>query len=449
MSKVIPSKFMSKGNVIGVDSLSHIKSEKIRLQVHGNNSITTYSPESQNELLFRIPAYANSFLNTEDTFLSFKVKTTGCNGTNYSIIGMGCPVFSRCVYRSSQGLIISEENNFHVLNRLFTIHSVHSGMTDEGVYENGDVTQSTKKAALGTSLQNSITYVLKFKSSLLDVNLASYLPLCMMDSGASGHAFDLELTLAPANECLKLALGSLTSTASYEITEPVMNLNVIRMTPELCSKYNQIACNEKEQITIPFKTYRCHSNSLTSATQQQLSIHEMATNIKRVWTVLTKVTNAIDDTENLGFFGSVRDTSIQIQEYNYKVGNQSMYSEPVSEVGNNNNNITLNHVKGGSFSHGKNTILTQPESDDSIYNCFEASSKKMFHTVCSFDYSNESTKGVVQGISTSTPLLITLKTNVAPNAYQLHSFVEIGYDLSIINGEIKYVEQKAGSNQVY
>jgi hypothetical protein len=448
MSKVIPSKFMSKGNAIGVDSLSHIKSEKIRLQVHGNNSTTTYSPESQNKLLFRIPSFANSFLNTEDTFLSFKVKTTGCNGTNYSVIGMGCPVFSRVVYRSSQGLVISEENNFHILNRIFTIHSVHSGMTDEGVYENGDVS-GNKRAALGTSLQNSITYILKFKSSLLDVNLASYLPLFMMDGGGSGHAFDVELTLAPPNECLRHGLGSLTSTASYEITEPVMNLNVIRMTPELCSKYNQIACNENEEITIPFKTFRNHSNSLTSATQQQLSIHEMATNIKRVWSVLTKVTNTIDDTENLGFFGSTRDSTIKIEEYNYKVGNQSMYSEPVSETLNGNNNITLNHVKGGSFSHGKNTILTQLESDDSIYNCFESNSKKMFHTVCSFDYSKESTKGVIQGISTSTPLLITLKTNVSPAAFQLHSFVEISYDLSIINGEIKYVEQKAGSNQVY
>jgi hypothetical protein len=283
---------------------------------------------------------------------------------------------------------------------------------------------------------------------LLDVDLASYLPLFMMDGGGSGHAFDVELTLAQPTECLVLALGSVT-TPSYTLSEPIMNLNILRMTPALFSKYNQIACNENEKITIPFKTYRCHSNSLTTVTRQQQSLHEMSTNIKRVWSVITKSTHAIDVEQNLGFYGSVNDASIQIEEYNYQVGNQFIFSEPVSENGNGNNNITLNHVKGGSFAHGKNTILTQPESDVYIHNCFEASSKKMFHTCCSFDYSKESTKGVVQGISTSTPLLITLKTNSAPNTYQLHSFVEIGYDLSIQNGELRYTEQKAGSNQVY
>jgi hypothetical protein len=446
-SRVIPSKFISKGNAIGIDSLSEIKSEKIRLQVHGNNSTTTYTPNAQNKLLFRIPAYANGFLNNEDTFLSFKLKTTGCDATNYTVFGMGCPVFSRCIIRSSQGLVISEENNFHILNRLFSIHEVHSGLMDEGIYDNGDVVDATKKAALGIALQNSITYVLKFKSSLLDVNLAAYLPLFMMDGGG-GYAFDLELTLAPVNECLTLALGAV-STPSYELSEPVLNLNLLRMTPSLCSKYNQIACNEREKITIPFKTYRCHSSSLTSATKQQLSIHEMSTNIKRVWTVLTKSVHDVDAEQNLGFYGSVKDSSIKIDEYNYQVGNQFIFSEPVSEQNNRNNNITLNHVKGGSFSHGKNTILTQPESDSSIQNCFEASSKKMFHTCCSFDYSKESTKGVIQGISTSTPLLVSIKVNTAPNNYQMHNFVEIGYDLSIQNGELKYVEQKGGSNQVY
>ena len=220
-----------------------------------------------------------------------------------------------------------------------------------------------------------------------------------MDSG--GYAFDVELTLSQPNECLTVVGGNVAN-PSYTLTEPVMNLNVLRMTPALCSKYNQIACNENEKITIPFKTYRCHSSSLTTATKQQLSIHEMSTNIKRIWSVLTNAVPAIDDPQNLGFYGSVKDTSIKISEYNYQVGNQFIFSESVNELSNGNNNISLNHVKGGSFSHGKNTIMTQPESETSIHNCFEASAKKMFHTCCSFDYSKESTREVTKGISTRT-----------------------------------------------
>ena len=172
----------------------------------------------------------------------------------------------------------------------------------------------------------------------------------MMDGG-SGHAFDVELTLCDPKECLVLALGTV-ATPSYKLTEPVLNLNILRMTPALCSKYNQIACNENAKITVPFKTYRCHSSSLTTATKQKLYIHEMASNIKRVWSVLTKATFDVNADQNLGFYGGVKDTSIQIEEYQFQVGNQFMFSESIQEVSNNNNHITLNHVKGGSFSHG-------------------------------------------------------------------------------------------------
>ena len=447
MSKILPAKFISKMPHIGVDSLSEIKSEKVKLLPYGNNSTTIYTPEAQNKILFKIPAYANSFMNNEAGFLSFKVKTTGTDATNKTLLGMGVPVFSRCVIKSAQGLIVSEENNFHILNRLFTIHRESDGMLDEGVYDNGDISLTAKKATFATALETGITYILKFKSSIMATDLP-YIPLFMCDS-VGGSAFDIELTLSRPSDCLLLQTGSASSTMSYEITEPTLNLTILRMSPNLTAKYHSIASNENEKIIIPFKTYRCHTSSLTTATKQQLSIHEMSTNIKKIWTVLTKTHNVIDSAQNLGFYGAVKDTDLVLESYNYQVGNQFIYNEPVNESTNNNNNVTLQHVKDASFSHDKKTIFSQPESTTTLENCFESNSKKMFHTVCGFDYSVESKHGVVQGISSSTPIMVSITVDRNPQQYQMHNFCEIGYNLESMHGSIRYVEQKSGSNQVY
>ena len=62
MSKVVPSKFMSANVRIGADSFKEIKTELTRLLPVGVNSATAYSPTSLNKIVWRIPSYAQCFL---------------------------------------------------------------------------------------------------------------------------------------------------------------------------------------------------------------------------------------------------------------------------------------------------------------------------------------------------------------------------------------------------
>ena len=73
-------------------------------------------------------------------------------------------------------------------------------------------------------------------------------------------------------------------------------------------------------------------------------------------------------------------------------------------------------------------------------------------SVASFDYS-PADSGVIQGISTSNPVELSLKLK-APlgnegTSHNLINFCELAYDLVFKGGSMHYEEQKPGSQSVY
>lgn len=453
VGRVIDRKFTSGPNKIGIDSLSEIKRETVNISPYGNNNSTIYRHDSNNRIMFRIMAYSNSFLNTAETFLSFNIQTTGQSATAFNILGNGAHVFEKMVIKSNNGLVISEETNLNLLSRMFSIHRKMGTGLDEGCYGgNHDIDPTSAKAtALGTKLRSAggLDVIMRFHSSLLDVDLQSYIPLGMLDGGG-GFSFDIEMTLCTPKVVLKTGLSTVTS-PSYRIRNPIMNLSLLKMTPELARKYES---GTDSRIVIPFKVYRCHLNGLTSNLKQTLTVHESSTNLKRVFNVLAKSQQAVDAVEKNAFYGSVNDTDIKVESYNFQIGNQYIFSEAVDETNKSNNMITMTHVKNGSHDQDVCKVFEQPaDSSTTLDSCFESDKAKMFHTVCNFEYSNHDVKQPNSrpelGISSSTPLLIHYKFSSDPTEYTLHSFAEIGYNLIISDGQIKYEEVRPGENIVY
>ena len=74
----------------------------------------------------------------------------------------------------------------------------------------------------------------------------------------------------------------------------------------------------------------------------------------------------------------------------------------------------------------------------------------MFLTCANMCYSPEEMKNVVQGVSSSTPIELQVSFENSPEGnLVVNNFCEIGYDLVIKNGMIRYEEQKPGSQSVY
>jgi hypothetical protein len=381
MSKAVPSKMLAMAETMGADSFRDITVERVKLQPIGVNSATSYTPNALNKIHFRIPAYSASFLDNSRTFLSFTVQTTGddLTATHCAVFGNGLPVFNRMVVKSSNGLVLEDCSQFHLLTRLFTILSTEEDYRiQEGVYSDGDPT-----VTVGAQLLTGLKYTIQFNSGLLDKKLKSFLPLFMMDSS---YALDVELYLSSPAECLRLvgSGGTTPTNVSFSLTNPIMNLCLLKMDNQLCSRFNSIACDPNESIVIPFTTYRCHVHTLSSQTSV-VHINDASTNVKRIWSVYTPVSQTVSNALKLPFKGSAKQASAanKITSYNYRLGNQFLFNEPVVEAS--DNKETLFFVKDAVWSTDKPMMLSKNES--SFVTNFESASKQMFFTVANMTYS--------------------------------------------------------------
>jgi len=427
---------------MGADAFRDITVERVKLQPIGVNAATAYTPSALNKIHFRIPAYSSSFLDNSRTFLSFTVQTTGTDltATHNAVFGSGLPLIQRMVVKSQSGLVLEDVTQYHLLTRLFTILSTEEEYRiQEGVYgvDDPDVT-------VGNQLLTGLKYTIQFNSGLLDKNLKSFLPLFMM---GSGYALDLELYLSSPAECLRLqGSGGTTPTGvSYSLSNPIMNLCLLKMDNQLCSRYNAIACDPNESIVIPFTTYRCHVHTINSQTSV-VHVNDASTNVRRIWSVYTPVSQSVSNALKLPFKGSSKQASAaeRITSYNYRLGSQFLFNQAVAETA--DNKETLFFVKDSVWSNDKPMLLAKNES--SLVTNFESASKEMYFTVANMTYSAEEMRGVVQGTASSIPIELNVSFGATPTLL-VNNFVEVGFDLVIKNGQLRYQEKLPGSNKVY
>ena len=171
-------------------------------------------------------------------------------------------------------------------------------------------------------------------------------------------------------------------------------------------------------------------------------------NLKRLWSVYLDSSQSVAGDTVLPFRGCVNDSSGgKITKYNYRLGTKCLYNEPIEETI--NNSQTLGHVKNAVWSGDKPFLLSKSNATYSATK-FEDASYDTFMTVANMCYSTEELKKVVQGVSSSTPIELQVTFDSSPaDTIIVNNFCEIGYDLVIQNGMIRYEEQEPGSHTVY
>ena len=444
-SKIVPSKFMAPSTKIMADSLKSIQLERVRLLPQQHAS-TTYSPEGLNRITWRLPAYSNSMLDTSRSFLTFKLKITGSgtlDATNNAVFQNGIGgIFERILIKNSAGLVIEDISNYNVLQKVLTcVSQEEEYRVDEGVY--GTSEAGAPVGALMVPSANGIVYTFKFNTGVLSSSLSAYLPVFMMDSNG-GYALDIECFLSPANSCMK-ANGTINADVSYTVTEPVYNLALLRMSSELCSKYNEISCDPNSSIEIPFTTFKTHTQTLQSQ-NNIVHVSETATNLKRIWGVY------LDQTQTkagnvLPFRGSVKEANgLRLIKYNWRIGTTYLFNEPVQETI--NNNTSLQYVKDSIFAMKKPLLISKANSTNTA-TLYEDDEK--FFVVANFEYSSEAMDPtVIGGVSSTNPIQSETTFDSTPSsAIVNHNFCEVGYVMTVRNGIVRYEEPKPGSQSVY
>jgi hypothetical protein len=466
-SVAVPKKMVPVPNVYGVESFKEIKPEIVALHPVQHKNTTFYTA-AQNRISFRIPAYANALLDNSRSFIHMRLGSTVSTGSTGAYLANGLPIFDRIVVKTSAGLTLEDVSDLDVLRVMMdslrpaeTISqgSLGNGTTGVADYLDTSNIRAGKIPYTGlTPFSGPNTYkevMFKFDFGIFSKKLTKFLPLFMADGGA-GYSFDVDLYLSDKG----MSAGNLM------IHSPVWYMHLMRMDEGLARRFNQMAVHG-EEIRIPFTTWHTHRTSLTS-NNIIAYIHENATNFKKILTCLHNtsarlITASGSSIKGNGMLGGINSSTASdaagvvnsvntVSSYNYRVGVQHVYNEPVQETS--SNTRTLQFVKSA-FGYSDDTVL-QTELHSTLPNRAIADGKKrMFEAerwcaVASFDYS-PGEEGVIQGISTSNPVELSLSVTGFDAAIPtiVLNYCELAYDLVFKGGSIHYEEQKPGSQSVY
>lgn len=509
-SVAVPKKMVPAPLMYGVEAFKEIKPEIVALHPVQHKD-TTFTTSAQNRISFRVPAYSNALMDTARSFLyvqasAFREGSNTMNKlteTNYGFDGaclaQGAPIFSRMVVKTSAGLTLEDVTDLDVLSSMLEVlrpmdtqnsaiygNLVRAPYADKAAQHKGagrlpaapitvatnngtaDLTGNWETTSATNSFDTADTERKRYKELLVRFNfgifgktLSKFLPLFMADGGA-GYSFDVDLYLSDRG--LHATTDTTTAFSKLAIRKPVWYMHLMRMDEGLARRFNTMAVHG-EEIRIPFTTYHTHRTTIQSGNMLAY-IHENATNFKKILTCIhyadnvtgKLVTETDKDTQTRllsGLTGGRGPGGLKVKSYNYRVGVQHVYNEPVAESV--SNFRTLEFVRGAfGIPDGVVTLAEVPD-----YGVFTANStyttpfdKARWCSVASFDYT-PGDNAVIQGISTSNPVELSLQlddwvsgTHDTGNPTLLN-FCEIGYDLVFKGGAIHYEEQKPGSQSVY
>lgn len=462
-SVAVPKKMVPVPNVYGVEAFKEIKPEMVALHPIQHKD-TNFTKGGTNRISFKIPAYSNALLDTSRSFLHMQLSSAAnaLEAATKTVLAQGLPIFERMVVKTSSGLTLEDVSDMDILSHMLSF-AKPTEWEKASMYGNKIERQNgtdTSHGRLSSHTDHASVVrsecVLKFDWGIFDKKLSKFIPLFMADGGA-GYSFDVDLYVSNRGTAVDGVNAPGTGVmGELQIEKPVWYLQLMRMDEGLARRFNQMAVSG-EEIRIPFHTYHTH-NASGQATDQIVYIHENATNFKKILTCVHKAgepliryDDADEDIQHNGMAGgaSVVGTNYPtVTSYNYRVGAQHVYNEPVAEEF--SNTRTLQFVKQAfgipdEMTTGFELSTSEDENTSSRARVFD---RFRWMSVASFDYS-PADADVVQGISSSNPVQLDIKFDSSPSGFNIINFCELGYDLVFRGGAVHYEEQKPGSQSVY
>ena len=471
-SVAVPKKMVPVPNVYGVESFKEIKPEMVALHPIQHKD-TNFTASGTNRISFKIPAYSNALLDTSRSFLHMQLSSAAGTAVE-TALAQGLPIFERMVVKTSSGLTLEDVSDMDILSHMLSFvkptewekASLYGNRTERQNNTRGTTGLLNANATHANILRNEV--VMKFDWGIFDKKLSKFIPLFMADGGA-GYSFDVDFYVSNRGTAiLNVAAPGTGAMGAIQIESPVWYLQLMRMDEGLARRFNQMAVSG-EEIRIPFHTYHTH-NASGQAEDQIVYIHENATNFKKIITCLHKAgepliryetstdsSNVPEGIQHNGMAGGVSQIGSgypTVNYYNYRVGAQHVYNEPVQESL--SNTRTLQFVKQAFGIPDEMTTgleLQSPAGEIDLATAANTLESRVFDryrwmSVASFDYS-PADADVVQGISSSNPVQLDIKFTGSPSGFNILNFCELGYDLVFRGGAVHYEEQKPGSQSVY
>ena len=240
----------------------------------------TYTASGNNRVIFQIPSYENSFINTKRSYIHFRLTTTGSNAGD-AVLAPHLPVFRRILIKNSRGQVLEDIDQYDRLCRVLQnmkpkteIELKQSTTKDTRIvsdYSNNDYSQG----------KNAIH---ELHSGLLGQDQEFLVPVSSLVASA-GYAFQIELWLNDASKVINYSKHATGVDINYKLTDVAYDLELVEVTPEIMSDINSELANGSE-IPLPYRTFRSHVSHISSGSTYKANISESAHNVEAVYSVL-------------------------------------------------------------------------------------------------------------------------------------------------------------------
>jgi hypothetical protein len=296
-------------------------------------SVGPWTAAGNNKILFSIPSYRNSFVDTKRSYLRFDFQL---NSAASRVFRNSVAPFRRMVVRDSRGQILEDVTDYATLCKLKDVMK----------------TEADLKSQLGTTRSNYVVgkdaeytapvpVIHKLQSGLLGEQQQFYIPLNQLMT-VGGFALQVELTLA---DDVQVCYSTDAVDASYQISNCAWEMELLELSDELMRDVNG-ELRKGKQISIPYKSVRTHIDQMATGRQFNLKIHESAHNIDTVMSVIrqaaptsqTSISNKIPLNDPYTFYGgsqvldansNVAAASWHLTKYSFKVANKFYPNAPV------------------------------------------------------------------------------------------------------------------------
>src|SRR5210317_139832 len=206
MARVVPNKLTAYNPLPTGVSNKNLVVEYASIIPANSSGGASFTPSGTSRILFRVPAFQNSFLDNSRSSLSFTFKVdsdatdTSGNGNIMNPKLGGTTIFKRMQIKSPNGLVIEDIQDLYLLNKvLFTMRPASDTRHLEGILTGDNFMDyhltGGNKDALLTLQKTGAKYQYYFNTGILSRHLQAYLPLHSMNGGNTGLAFSIELWL--------------------------------------------------------------------------------------------------------------------------------------------------------------------------------------------------------------------------------------------------------------
>jgi len=301
--------------------MSGIKSSRTSLTP--TNSSGTFVPSGNNRVIFQIPSYENSFINTKRSYIHFKLQATGTNAAD-AILTPGAPVFRRLLLKNSRGQVLSDIDNCDVLCRLMSNKEPEAELKGKS-----SVSFDTRADGGGLDRQEDFstgkTVVHDLLDGLLGRSQEYLIPVSSLVASAGPGAFQLELWLNDPAKVFCASKGSGT-VISYSMSDVAYDLELVELSPELMTDINT-EISGGASIPIPYRSVHSYTNQVASGSSYKAQITDMSHDVESVFSVIRKQSQG--DSISVGVSTDDKSRSSALDPYRFMGGRFSLGADNV------------------------------------------------------------------------------------------------------------------------